>query len=144
MVRHRITAVSTLVAGLALLGLFGASAVAAGHSKQPRIVAKPDDVMVNARVKLRGTGFAPNSTFTVAECGETSWSLPQDPCSAGNAVTVTTDGTGVFHAKIVAKLCPQDSPPTITQETCYVGARVVTGIDTLALRGAASIMVSWP
>jgi hypothetical protein len=143
MMCSRSAAVSTLTIVLVLGALFEASTGAA-KARTPKIVAKPTSVMVNRPVKLRGSGFKPNATFTVEECGQTNWIAPQSPCASGNSVMVTTNAKGKFKATMTAMLCPQASPPTLTEETCYIGEVSVTGIDTLELVGAAPITVSWP
>ena len=147
---------STLLAGLALAGVIAASAAAKGSG--PTIVAKPSSAMINWTIKLHGKGFDPNATLTLKECSTTTWSLPADPCATDNDVTVTTNAKGGFHAKMVARLCPGAitpvvsptpsttpvTPPIGTQETCYIGAVMPNGVDTLALAGAVPVQISWP
>jgi len=131
-----------VVASIALVVL-AAAAAASGNATTPTITLDPTSAMVNTKVIVHGTGFPPNTTYTISECGKTDWSLPAKPCTK-KSKTVTTNDRGSFRKKIVAMLCPQESPPMLTEETCYVGMRVVTGVDTLALDPYAPLTVSWP
>lgn len=130
----------------AVFALVAASTGLAKHSPPPAptIVAKPDSAMVNTKIKLHGSGFAPNAPLTLAECGVTMWSVPADPCADGNRVMVTTNAKGAFHTKMTAALCPQPAPPQLTEETCYIGQLMPSGIDTLALVGSVAVTISWP
>jgi hypothetical protein len=139
----------SVVAGILAVVALGVAATASAKGSGPKIVLDPTSAMVNTTVKVRGKGFAPNASITLAECSKTAWSLPEAPCVDGNQVTVTTNANGKFHAKMTAKLCPVGptvvTPGTpVTQETCYIGQLTPTGIDTLALVGAAPIQISWP
>jgi hypothetical protein len=102
----------------------------------PTIVVGPTVIQPAPAPVLHGSGFAPNSTYTVAECSKTSWIVPQDPCVNTNSVTVTTSTTGTFTHAITAAPC---SPALLA--TCYVGVPLPFGIDTVQLVGAAPITV---
>jgi hypothetical protein len=132
-----------VLAVVAVAPLVVAVAASAKTAKAPKIVLSTDSAMVNTTVVVKGKHLTPDTTYTVAVCGKTEWSLPANPCADGNQ-TVQTNDRGAFKTKIAARLCPQDSPPTITEETCYVGILHPTGIDTLALDPAAPLEVSWP
>jgi hypothetical protein len=135
------------VAAVAVSGAALASA-ATPSPVVPRIVAVPNNVMVNTNTALTGVGFAPNSTLHVVECGTTSWIAPQNPCDTTNAINVTTNAAGGFHAVFKVQLCPRVVPPPtavpITEEQCYIGVPKPTGIDTIALEGAAPVIVTYP
>src|SRR5581483_3702684 len=104
---------------------------------------KPTSAMVNTSVVVKGKRFPPDTQLTIEECGRTTWVVTQDEC-ADNGVTVTTNDRGAFKTTIKAALCPQDTPPTLTEETCYVGRLMPSGIDTVTLDPSAPLEVSWP
>ncbi len=85
---------------------------------------------------LKGSGWAPNDTYTVVECSETSWIVPEDPCIHSNSVVVTTSTAGTFSHGFVPAPC---SAALIS--SCYVGVAMPSGIDTINLVGAAPILV---
>jgi hypothetical protein len=87
-------------------------------------------------VGLHGTGFVPSTTYTVAECPQTSWVVPQNPCVNTNDVTVTTDTTGAFTHSFMPVPCT-----VILPSTCYIGVPLPSGVDTIELVGAAKIIV---
>lgn len=132
-----------LVALVAIAALVGAVGASAKKTKQPKIVLEPTSAMVNTNVVVKGKRFPPNTMLTIKECGRTMWVVTQDEC-ADNGVTVTTNARGAFKTTIKAALCPQDTPPTITEETCYVGRLMPDGIDTVVLDPSAPLEVSWP
>jgi hypothetical protein len=132
-----------LVALVAIAALVGAVGASAKKPKPPKIVLKPTSAMVNSNVVVKGKRFPADTMLTIAECGRTMWVAAQDEC-ADNAVTVTTNARGAFKTTIKAALCPQDTPPTLTEETCYVGRLMPSGIDTVALDPSAPLEVSWP
>jgi hypothetical protein len=103
----------------------------------PRIVPVGTTVVQPPRgYTLNGSGWAPNTSYTVEECSETSWIVPQDPCIHSNSVMVTTSTAGAFSHAFVPAPC---SPALIS--SCYVGVPMPSGIDTINLVGAAPIMV---
>jgi hypothetical protein len=140
----------TLWAGIVALVALGAAAAASAKKAGPKIVLDPTSAMINTTVEVHGKGFAPNASITVAECSKTTWSLPEQPCVDGNQVTLTTNANGKFKTTMKVGLCPSGPTPVVstgtpvTQRTCYIGQLTPTGIDTLALVGAAPLMVSWP
>jgi len=103
----------------------------------PRIVPVGTTVVQPPRgYTLNGSGWAPNSSYTVVECSETSWIAGQNPCLTGNSVTVTTSTAGVFSHAFVPAPC---SAALIS--SCYVGVAMPSGVDTINLVGAAPILV---
>jgi hypothetical protein len=101
--------------------------------------------MVNTATKLIGRNFKPSTTYTVKECGMTSWSVPQNPCDSTNSIVVTTNAHGGFKSAFIVQTCPSgaNSSPGFSQ-TCYIGVPTPSGIDTIALVGAARITVTGP
>jgi len=139
----------TLAAAAAAGGLLAAtmlvSAAAATTATSPHIVAHPDSVMVNKTTKLTGTHFKANQTITIKECSQQTWIAPQNPCDTKNPITVTTNAKGQFKGTLTVHTCPGVTPVTPGfVETCYIGAPVGTGIDTLNLLGAVAITVTGP
>jgi hypothetical protein len=114
----------------------------------PTVVASPADVMVDTATTLTGTGFPANATVTIKECSQTTWIVPEDPCATSNVVTVATNPGGGFQTTMTATYCPGTSPSTVATpslaQRCYVGEPVPQGIDTIALVGAAEIVVTGP
>ena len=112
----------------------------------PRIVANPNNVMVNSAVSLHGTGFGADTVVQLTECSRTSWIVPQQFCSKGNTRSVRTNRRGAFVTSFTMNLCPQSKPSTgpVTQRTCYVGEIKPSGVDTVQLVGAAKITVTYP
>ncbi len=102
----------------------------------PRIVTVPTPAAAATTILLRGMGFVPATTYTVAECSETSWVVPQDPCIGTNNVTVTTDTTGAFTHTFAPVPCT-----VVLPSTCYVGVPLPSGVDTVQLVGADKIIV---
>ncbi len=137
-------AVTALATGAATVT--SAAAQTSATPAAPHIVARPDSVMVNGTTTLTGTGFPAKSKVLLQECGEASWIAPKNPCISTNEVTVTTGAGGGFTTPFKVQLCPRTLPPTppVTEETCYIGELRPTGIDTLALLGAAKITVTYP
>jgi hypothetical protein len=135
-----------ILAGAALsLGMLVLAAAPVAGAAGPHITARPTDVMVNSTVSLRGSGFPPGTTLTLAECSTKQWIVPSSLCLTTNTVTVHTNSTGGFKSRMVAEICPPHPPVTPpTQRTCYIGEPVPSGIDTITLVGAAKIVVSWP
>ena len=113
----------------------------------PRIVAKPNNVMVNTEITLTGTGFASRAKLSIMECGSRGWVVvAQHPCVTDNKISVVTDAHGRFTHKFKVELCPRTSAGTgpVTQETCYIGNPHPEGIDTISLIGAAKVTVTYP
>ncbi len=111
----------------------------------PRITVTPASVMVNTQTKVSGRHFPANSSFTIAECSKTSWIVPMRPCATSNVIHVKTNAKGEFTRKMTAVVCPGGTTGTPGfSEVCYVGEPVGTGIDTIALLGAAKITVTGP
>jgi hypothetical protein len=112
----------------------------------PHIVATPDNPMVNSYIELVGTGFAPNSTLNVVECGVKSWIVPERPCVQGNQVKVKVTSTGTFKHTMKAEFCPvapSTTPPGPVQQ-CFIGVRQPFGVDEIRLEGVVAIEVSGP
>lgn len=138
-VRKTIATVMASGAAVVLGPVGGAHATSA-----PKIVAVPDSVMVNTATKLTGTHFPPNSTLTIKECSQTTWIVPQNPCTTNNVIQVKTNAYGSFVHKLTAEVCPGPAVPPGFAELCYVGEPVPRGIDTITLRGAEQITVTGP
>jgi hypothetical protein len=113
-------------------------------SPQPAITATPSSVMVNAKTRLVGRHFAPNTVLALRECGRTFWLAPAHPCNTANAVSVKTNARGAFALRFKVELCPEGAAGEHpTERICYVGA-LETGEDTGTLVGAARISVTYP
>jgi hypothetical protein len=146
--------VAALLAGLVAaltIPSFAAVAVPTGRdvptTTPPHIVATPNDVMVNMQISLAGAGFQPHTGLRIRECSTTEWVvMAQHVCDWRNTIRVHTDRFGRFTAPFTVELCPRSSSGSgpITQETCYIGAPVPQGVDTIVLRGAAQITVTYP
>ena len=108
----------------------------------PTIVPNPDSVMVDTATNLIGTDFADNETFTIKECAEQTWIVPQDPCVSSNAIQVTTNASGAFEAALNVEECATPAAMPGITENCYVGEATPQGIDTITLLGAAEITVT--
>jgi len=106
--------------------------------KSPRIVTiLPPTATAANIIVLHGTGFVPATTYTLAECSQTNWIAPENPCLSANTVTVTTDTSGAFSTPFTPLPCTNVLP-----STCYIGAPTPTGVDTITLAGADKIIVS--
>ena len=119
-------------------------AALAATTTTPQIVARPENVMVNTIVQLRGTGFPTATTLQLKECSLKTWIVPQNVCLTDNAVDVTTNALGSFTTSMKAEICPAVRPVRRTERTCYIGEPKPNGVDTIELLGAARIVVSWP
>jgi hypothetical protein len=131
----------------ALAAGISSSEASATSSTPPRIVATPDNVMVNTKVTLTGTGFAARAKLSIMECGSRNWVVvAQHPCVSDNKISVVTDAHGRFTRKFKVELCPRTSTGTgpVTRETCYIGNPHPEGVDTMTLIGAARITVTYP
>ena len=129
----------TAIAGGALSSEAGAVATAGPH-----IVAKPNNLMINTKTALSGTGFPANTKLTIEECPATLWIVPQQPCVTTNKISVLTDGHGRFTRQFRVELCGGKRGPFPTSQICYIGDPHPEGIDTIRLLGAARIVVSYP
>jgi hypothetical protein len=137
----------SLVAAAAAAAAFAPCAQARSAKAHPKILAKPDSVMVNQSTTLIGTGFPKRSEVTLSECSRETWIAPQNPCEETNQVTVKTNGTGAFKTSFKALLCePSSTPPNAgpTERTCFIGEIQPTGVDTIELLGAVRISVTYP
>lgn len=132
----------------ALVIAFGAigGAGRASAATQPHIVASPNNVMVNTKISVVGTGFPRRSRLTIEECSVTDWVVPQNPCDTNNTITVVTDRHGRFAHAFTAELCPRTwaAAGPATKRTCYIGNPEPKGVDTITLVGAARITVTYP
>jgi hypothetical protein len=134
--------VLAITAALAAIGAFSP----AGAATKPRIVASPNNVMVNTKIHLAGTGFPARTKLKIEECSASNWVVPQNPCDTGNTISVVTDRHGRFGATFTAELCPRSNTAAkpVTKQTCYIGNPEPRGIDTMTLVGAARITVTYP
>lgn len=117
--------------------------VAGPNKPAPRIVARPDSVMVNTDTELFGTGFASDTSLQIVECSQKEWIVPQSPCDTSNAITVKTNAKGRFRHAFLVQTCPGDVSPG-TSQTCYIGHPQPVGVDQVELSGAATITVTGP
>ena len=142
--RSRITRVglAVTISGLALGVL--ASQAGAISSTPPHIVAKPNNLMVNTKTTLTGTGFAANTKLTIEECSTNFWIVPKNPCLSTNKISVLTDGHGHFVRQFRVTVCGGKRGPEPTSQICYIGEPHPEGIDTIRLLGAAKITVTYP
>jgi hypothetical protein len=138
-----------LAACTASLTCAAAQGRAGTRSTRPRgsrahIVAKPSELMVNQSTMLTGSGFPKASEVALEECSSADWIAPQDPCIASTALEVKTNRAGRFSTPFKAAVCEGTSTVPPTERTCYLGEPAPSGIDTIELRGAAKVLVSWP
>jgi hypothetical protein len=137
----------TLSTGLLLGGALAASAQVAGHSATPKIVARPDNLMVNTTTVLTGSGFKPKTKLTIKECSQQTWVVPLKVCNNPNTVRVTTNARGRFKVKFTALVCPESRRggiPAGFRRKCFVGVPTIQGIDTVTLLGVAKLVVTGP
>jgi hypothetical protein len=134
-----------LTAATLAAGAVSAEATAASTTP-PRIVAKPNNAMVNTKIVLTGRGFAARATLAIMECSNKGWVVVQRPCVSSNKISVVTDAHGGFTRKFRVELCPrsQSGAGPATKETCYIGNPHPEGIDTMSLLGAVRITVTYP
>jgi hypothetical protein len=127
---------------------FAASGVMPGKASMTtaRIVAKPNNVMVNTKITLEGRGFPAKTRLKIAECSRTNWVVvAQKPCDTDNSISVLTNRNGRFSSPFTVELCPRSkSGHHVTEETCHIGNPEPQGVDTIALVGAARITVTYP
>jgi hypothetical protein len=127
--------------GFAVLAI-GAGPVAALSPLPPTITVKPNNVMVNTYTTVTGRYFGPHQRITLAECSQTNWIVPQNPCDTNNGKTVTANSLGGFVTRMKVEACPRAVADL--SEQCYIGVPKPSGIDTVALRPSAGIVVTFP
>jgi len=98
--------------------------------------------MVNTKTKLVGTNFKPSTSLTIEECGQKNWIAPQDPCDSTNSIVVVTNSRGQFKSPFTVQTCPGGTPGFA--ERCCIGVPTPTGVDTVTLLGAATVVVTGP
>ena len=136
-----------IVLFLAVLGLVGGLAMSdagAVSTTPPHIVARPNNLMVNTKTTLTGTGFPAKTRLVIAECPSTGWVVTANPCVKTNRISVVTDRLGRFTAQFRVALCGGKRGPEPTSQICYIGNPHPKGIDTIALLGAAKVTVTYP
>ena len=144
MLRPSARRVVSFLAILSLAGAVATSEAAAVSATPPHIVAKPNNVMVNTKTTLTGTGFPAKATLAIVECPATNWIVPANPCAKTNRISVVTDAQGRFTAQFKAVLCGGKRGPGPTSQICYIGNPHPSGVDTITLRGAAKVIVTYP
>ena len=121
-----------------------ATGAAAASPARPHIVAKPNNLMVNANTSLTGTGFPAKTKLTIEECATANWVVTSRPCKGAYKISVRTDAHGRFSAKFRALLCGGKRGSGPTSQICYIGNPHPQGVDTITLLGAAKITVTYP
>jgi hypothetical protein len=144
MLRSRITRFGLAVTIIVLAAGILSSQADAVSPTPPHIVAKPNNLMVNTKTTLTGTGFLAKTKLTIEECSKTFWIVPQNPCVHTNKISVLTDGHGRFTRQFRVELCGGKRGPFPTSQICYIGDPHPEGIDTVRLLGAAKITVTYP
>jgi len=129
---------------LAICGLVAGFASVSGAATRPHIVAKPNNLMVNTKTTLTGTGFPAKKHLTIEECSASGWVVTASPCKAATKVSVLTDAHGRFSQKFRVVLCGGQRGSGPTSQICYIGNPHAQGVDTIALRGAAKVTVTYP
>jgi hypothetical protein len=145
MSRHRVPA--GLLGGIVGLTLTVATAgtALAVSPVAPTLRAMPHSVMVNTDATIVGKNFTPGSSVQLTECSATTWVVPNAPCNADNAVTVTTNKKGAFKTAFKVALCPGGKPgKKPTSEICYLGVAHPSGIDTVGLSPSVKVLVTYP
>ena len=99
--------------------------------------------MVDQSTMLAGRGFPRSADVTLRECASSMWIVPQEPCLEGATVTVKTNAAGRFKTAFKVGVCAGEMTGP-TERRCYVGEPKPSGIDTIELLGAATILVSYP
>ena len=69
---------------------------------------------------------------------------PANPCVGNNKISVLTDAHGRFTRQFLVELCGGKRGPEPTSQICYIGNPHPQGVDTITLRGAARIIVTYP
>jgi len=144
MLRSSITRVGLAVAITVLATGVLSSAAGAVSATPPHIVAKPNNLMVNTKTTLTGTGFPAKTKLTIKECATTFWVVTANPCVKNNTISVVTDAHGRFTHQFKAELCGGKRGPEPTSQICYIGEPHPDGVDTTRLVGAAQITVTYP
>jgi hypothetical protein len=136
----------SLLFGAIMLAAAGPSASAwAAPDTAAAITATPNNLMVNTKTTLTGRHFPPVTTLRLVECSRTTWVVvAQHPCDTNNTVTVTTSDTGHFTTPFKAELCPRATRVGPTAVRCYIGVPTPSGKDTVTLRAAVPITVTYP
>lgn len=133
----RVTAVFTPIDG----GQSAVPSTVALRLEGPAISLVPDVARPGDLISARGSGFAPDSTYTLAECSKTSWIVPQYPCAANPIPeAVTTDNNGSFVHRFLVEDCPGPVPAGL-REHCFIGVPSPVGVDGVILAGAAPLTV---
>jgi hypothetical protein len=141
------TVLRRLVLLLTVVGLaagIASSAAAAASPTRPHIVAKPNNLMVNSKTTLTGTGFPAKTKLTIEECSASGWVVTKRPCNGANKISVVTDAHGRFSRKFKVVLCGGKRGSGPTSQICYIGSPHPEGLDTITLLGAAKITVTYP
>jgi hypothetical protein len=139
---QRFTIVAVVLFLCAALAAGSQSALAKGSHGMLKL--KPNDVMVNTSVEVKGAGFARKASITLRECSRTFWIVPEQPCNTGNEVTVQTNAHGGFTTSIKAEVCPEgEAGKAITERKCYIGVAKF-GEDTVELSPSAKLIVTYP
>jgi hypothetical protein len=128
--------------GFAVLAI-GAGPAAAISPLPPTITVKPNNVMVNTYTTVTGRNFLPHQRITLAECSQTTWIVPQNPCDTNNGKAVTANSLGAFVTRMKVEACPRIVPAGISEQ-CYIGHPKPTGLDTVGLQPNAGIVVTFP
>lgn len=144
MLRSQITRVGLTVTVVALAAGVLSTQAGAVSATPPHIVAKPNNLMVNTKTTLTGTGFPSNTKLTIKECPNTGWIVPQNPCVKTNTISVLTNAHGKFTRQFRVALCGGKHGPEPTSQICYIGDPHPEGVDTIRLLGAAKITVTYP
>jgi hypothetical protein len=125
----------------------GTHAGLASHAKHgPRIVARPDNLMVDTSTVLSGSGFKPHTKLRIQECSAMTWDVPLKICNHPNTVRVRTDAHGRFKVNFKAMVCPFSRRLGFDgfSKTCYVGVPHIQGVDTITLLGGTKLVVTGP
>jgi len=144
MLRSRIARIGLAVTIAVLAAGVSGSQAGAISATPPHIVAKPNNLMINTKTTLTGSGFPAKTKLTIAECPGTNWIVPQNPCVKNNTVSVVTDSHGRFTHQFRVELCGGKRGPEPTSQICYIGDPHPEGIDTITLLGAAKVTVTYP
>ena len=144
MLRSRIILVSLALTIAVLAAGILTSQAGAVSATPPHIVAKPDNLMVNTKTTLTGTGFPAKTRLAIQECSTNFWIAPKHPCGTANKITVQTDSHGKFVRQFRVALCGGKRGPGPTSQICYIGHPHPRGVDTVTLVGAARVTVTYP
>ncbi len=140
---HRTVLGIALAAGLTV-GAAVAVPAAAVTVLPPTLSVHPHSVMVDTDATVVGRNFLPGTTVHLEECSSSTWVVPVAPCTTDNAVSATANAHGAFAVKMRIEACPPPAAPVGIVERCYVGVPQPSGIDTVSLRPAATVIVSFP